>query len=245
MIATQALADDCRVQRYDQTASILKVVDGDTVVLASKQKVRLIGINTPELAHGHKKAEPYAKMAKRYLQKQLAPAKKVYLRWGIQHKDHYGRLLAHLFLEDGQNLNAMLVKQGLAYAIVVPPNTMLADCYFKLEQRAQKKEKYIWSSAISRFRLASQFNIKDTGFSLVKGTVIRIGKSKGSIWLQLAPAFTVRIKRNDFKYFRKLNLARLSVDSLKGKTLYLRGWVYQWKKKLYMRIRHPRMIMGL
>ncbi len=244
-IVAEVAASECKVKRYDTEATVVKVVDGDSVTLAGKRKVRLIGINAPELARYPEKAEPYALAAKQYLKTQLAANKKVHLKFGQQHKDRYGRLLAHLFLKDGRNLNAMLVKQGLASAIVVPPNTALIDCYFSLEQQARQKAKNIWSAHSFKNTPASQLKLKDTGFAFIQGTVMRIGKSRGSIWLQLAPKFTLRIKRKDFKYFKTLDLKKLRLEDFKGKTLYARGWIYQWKKELYMQVRHPKMINGL
>jgi len=235
-----AAAAECGVKHYDQTANVARVVDGDTVVLADKQRVRLIGIDAPELAHYPKKAEAYGVAAKRYLNRQLRANKKVYLKFGRQKKDHYGRLLAHLFLSDGRNLNGMLVKQSLASAVVVPPNVALIDCYFKLEREARKKEKNIWS--VASFKVVDADKIKNTGFAFIKGKVMHIGKSRGSIWLQLAPVFTLRIKRKNFKYFKNIDLKNLRLKDLKDKTLYARGWVYKWKNEFYLQIRHPKMI---
>jgi len=241
--SNQAIAVDCGVNRYDATAMVLRVVDGDTVILSDKQKVRLIGINAPERARYPKKAEAYALAAKRYLKRQLTANKKIHLKFGQQNKDRYGRLLAHIFLSNGRNLNAMLVKQGLASAIVVPPNTALINCYFRLEQQARRKAKNIWSA--NTFKIIPASLLKDTGFAFIKGNVMRLGKSKDSIWLQLAPKFTLRIKRKDFKYFKRFDLKNLKQEDLKDKTLYVRGWIYQWKKELYMQVRHPKMISGL
>lgn len=244
-IPIEIAAAECGVKSYDRTATVVRVVDGDTVALSDKQKVRLIGINAPELAHYSKKTEPYALAAKQYLQTQLAANKEIYLKFGRQRKDHYGRVLAHLFLKGGRNLNAMLVKQGLASAIVVPPNIALINCYFKLEQQARKKEKNIWSVGSFKNIDATKLKISDTGFAFIKGNVMRVGKSRGSIWLQLAPEFTLRIKRKDFKYFKGFDLKNLKLEDLKDKTLSVRGWVYKWKEELYMQIRHPKMISGL
>ncbi len=243
-ISTQAIAEECGVNRYDATAKVLRVVDGDTVILSNKQKVRLIGINAPERARYPKKAEAYASAAKRYLKRQLATNKKIHLKFGRQKKDRYGRLLAHILLSDGRNLNAMLVKQGLASAIVVPPNTAFINCYFRLEQQARKKAKNIWSANTFKVIPASQLKLKDTGFAFIKGNVMRVGKSRDSIWLQLAPEFTLRIKRKDFKYFKSLNLNSIKLEDLKDKTLFARGWIHERKKELYMQVRHPKMISG-
>jgi len=244
IVLVGVVAAECEVGGYDQSARILRVIDGDTVVLSNKKKVRLLGINAPELSHKLKKEQPYAKAAKYYLKRQLGLDKIIHLKFGKQKKDHYGRLLAHLFLKDGRNLNAMLVKAGFASAVAVPPNIALIDCYFKLEQQAKEKGKNIWSSGDFNYKWAKDLNVKDSGFSFVKGKVIRVGKSRDSIWLQLADQFTLRIKRKDFKYFKNVKLANLNLKKLEKHTLYTRGWIYKWKDELYMQIRHPKMIYG-
>ena len=150
---------------------------------------------------------------------------------------------------DGRNLGAMLLKKGLAMAIVVPPNVSFSDCYFKLDTQsreyASKNDGSIWTHRFFKYKEANEINNNMTGFNLIKGKVIRVGRSRNSVWLQLAPKFTIRIKRKDFKYFKNIKLENLNKRQLKNKILYLRGWVYQWKKELYIHLRHPRMIEGL
>lgn len=231
-------------KQYDEVATVLRVVDGDTVVLTDKRKVRFIGVNAPELAHYPKKAEPFALSAKRFVLSSLSSNKKVKLKHGVQKKDRYGRLLAHVFLNDGRNLNAMLLKKGLASAIVVPPNSRFSHCYFSLEQIARKELnlKNIWSHKFFQYKEAQKLDKLVKGFRFIKGKVKRIGSSRDSIWLQLAPKLTIRVRRKDFKYFPKLELENLTFEKIKNKTVYVRGWVYKWKNDLYIQLRHPGMI---
>lgn len=240
---------DCRSNQYDEVATVKRVIDGDTLVLKNNRKIRIIGINTPELGHYPKQAEPLAINAKQFVETTLSQNKKIKLKYGKQNKDRYGRLLAHVFLMDGRNLAVMLLKKGLAMAIVVPPNSLFSNCYFKLEAQSReytlKKGASIWKHPFFKHKEANTINHKMTGFSLIKGKVIRVGRSRDSIWLQLAAKFTIRIKRKDFKYFKNIKLENLNKRQLKNKNLYIRGWVYQWKKELYIQLRHPRMIEGL
>jgi len=240
---------DCSSNQYDEVATVKRVIDGDTLVLKNKRKIRIIGINTPELGHYPKQAEPLALSAKQFVETTLSPNKNIKLKYGKQNKDRYGRLLAHVFLMDGRNLGAMLLKKGLAMAVVVPPNALFSNCYFKLDRQSReytsKKGGSIWKHPFFQYKEANKINHNMTGFSFIKGKVIRIGRSRDSIWLQLAAKFTIRIKRKDFKYFKKIRLESLNKRQLKNKDLYIRGWIYLWKKELYIQLRHPRMIEGL
>ena len=232
----------CELNRYDQVVVVKRVTDGDTLILKDGRKVRLIGINTPELATKNRIAEPYALQAKRFVETALKSNKEIFIQYGEQAKDRYGRVLAHVALRNKQNLNALILKQGLASTIVVPPNVQLADCYFKHEQLARAQGLNRWSHPDSLYIAADTLKETMTGFRFVYGTVRRVGRSRGSIFLQLANKFTLRIKRKDFKYFPNLDLEHMSLDNFTNKTVYTRGWVYQWNKSLYLQLRHDKMM---
>ncbi len=233
----------CSVKKYNEAVRVLRVTDGDTVVLTDKRKIRLIGINTPELAHYPKPAEAFSLQAKRFVEASIRPNKNVYLKYGAERKDHYGRVLAHLFLNDGRNLNAMLVENGLASAVVFPPNLNLVDCYFRAERKAKNNRRNIWAHAYGQYRDANK--VAKKGYAFIKGNVIRVGRSRDSVWLQLATKFTVRIKKRDFKYFPGLDLKKITTEQLKNKKIYLRGWVYKWKRSFYVQARHAYMMQVL
>jgi len=235
-------ATTCGVKEFDEKVKVLRVVDGDTLVLADKRKIRFIGVNSPELAHYPKRAEPFSVAAKQFLESILPNNKKLFIKYGVQQRDRYGRLLAHLFLKNGRNINAMLLEKGLASAVVVPPNLNLKDCYFAAESKAKVKSLNIWGYQYSQYLAAEKVSIANKGFHFIKGRVSRVGRSKGSIWLQLAKKFTLRIKRKDFKYFPLLNLNKITVKDFSGKIIYARGWVYEWKRELYLQVRHADMM---
>jgi len=239
---TISLLNACELSRYDQVVVVKRVTDGDTLILKDGRKVRLIGINTPELATKRRIAEPYALQAKRFVETALKSNKEIFIQYGEQAEDRYGRVLAHVALKDKQNLNTLILKQGLASAIVVPPNAQLADCYFKHEQLARSRGLNLWRHPDNQYIAADSLTETLTGFRFVYGTVRRVGRSRGSIFLQLANKFTLRIKRKDFKYFPNLDLEHLSLDNIRNKTVYARGWVYLWKKSLYLQLRHEKMI---
>ena len=126
------LADSaCSSTQFHETASVKYVHDGDTLHLHDGRKVRLIGINTPEVAHGKHAAEHYATEAKNALQDLFKDNKTISLIIGKERNDRYQRLLAHGFTEDGTNIQAALLAQGVAYAVIFPPNTKFTNCYLE------------------------------------------------------------------------------------------------------------------
>lgn len=95
-------------------ALVSRIVDGDTVELGTGEKVRLLGINTPE------RGQPYYEESKNRL-KELIEGKEVTLERDITDKDQYGRLLRHVFLNN-ENVNIKLVREGLATVYIISPN---------------------------------------------------------------------------------------------------------------------------
>jgi micrococcal nuclease len=98
---------------------VADVVDGDTVKLMIDDKlttVRLIGIDTPETVHPTKPVEPYGKRASEFLHNLLAGGS-VFLEYGAERTDKYGRQLAYLYrAPDGLFVNLEIVRQGYGRA---------------------------------------------------------------------------------------------------------------------------------
>jgi len=232
-VATAA-GSACQADRIDETVRIRYVHDGDTVWLDDGRKVRIIGLNTPELARDETPAEPLAEQARNTLRQQLGPMAKVGLRYGHEKTDRYGRLLAHLFNTGGDNISEGLLRKGLAYSLTVPPNLWQAECYQRAEQAARRQQAGLWSAKYRRILDAGRLADSTRGFQLIRGTVQRIGHSRSAIWLNFNRRFAVRIVRADLAYFSGVDF-----EKLKGKPLEVRGWVQYHKQQLRMRIRHP------
>ncbi len=115
---TTAVADDCRVER---------VADGDTFYCRDGRRVRLIGIDAPELAQGHG-----GRLALDALRKLLPRGAMVRLELDAAGRDRYGRILAHVWA-DSLLVNEAMVRRGWAVLYTVPPNVK----YVRRLQRAQ------------------------------------------------------------------------------------------------------------
>lgn len=122
---------------------VARVIDGDTIELANGERVRYIGIDTPE------RGQPYYEAAKRF-NAQLVQGKHVELEFDVQQRDRYGRLLAYVHVEhNGKRVfvNAELVRQGYALAYTVPPNVKYADEFVRLQRIARRRGLGLWSEA--------------------------------------------------------------------------------------------------
>jgi micrococcal nuclease len=131
----------------ESNSVVTHVYDGDTVKLLNGQKVRYIGMDTPEVQHGKNKAECFAKKS---LQKnmELVLNKKVRLVKDISETDKYGRLLRYVYVEDEEGrevfVNDYLVKEGYATTLTIPPDVAYLDKLKLSQQQAEGKNKGLW-----------------------------------------------------------------------------------------------------
>ncbi len=240
LAAGSASADtvDCPTSRVDEHVTVAYVYDGDTLRLQDGRKVRLIGINTPEIAHPRRAStttdEPLARRARQTVQQLLRKTPEIRLRLGRQRHDRYQRLLAHVYLADGRNLEAILLQQGLAAQIVVPPNTYALECYRQAERVARQQRQGLWREDYFRPLDSEHLPAALKGFRFIQGRVSRVSHSRRSLWIELGQRFAVRIARKDLPLFRDND-----PQQWLGKTIIVRGWVSRYRKKAMIHVRHP------
>ncbi|MEK5357808.1 stalk domain-containing protein [Paenibacillus sp. FSL L8-0709] len=119
-----------------------RTVDGDTIELNDGEKVRLIGVNTPESVQSGP-IEFYGVEASNYTKAQLT-GKTVYIT--SENKDTYGRTLGYVFLTDGTFYNALLASEGYATVMTIEPNTKWSPYFEYVQSQAKKKSVGIWSN---------------------------------------------------------------------------------------------------
>jgi micrococcal nuclease len=124
--------------------SVVRIVDGDTLVLDGNERVRLIGINTPESVDPRRPVQWYGKEAAAWTRKELA-GKKVRLAFDVEPKDKYGRTLAYVFLENGTFFNLRLVEEGYAFSYPYPPNVAHVEEFRAAERKAREAGRGLWS----------------------------------------------------------------------------------------------------
>lgn len=151
---TSALAAERDAERV--SAELLRVVDGDTIVVdieGSEERVRYIGIDTPELHHPRMPVMPLAREAKRANEELLAGGR-IELSFDVEKRDRYGRLLAYVFvIPDARRsphnaspvfVNLRLVEMGLARCYTFPPNVAHVDEFVAAQRKARAKGLGIW-----------------------------------------------------------------------------------------------------
>jgi micrococcal nuclease len=126
------------------SAVVARVVDGDTVVLRGGERVRYIGVDTPESVKPGTPVQCYAKAASRF-NAQLVEGRRVRLRYDAERHDRYGRTLAYLYrARDGLFVNAELVRRGYARVLTIPPNVAHAGQFRRLAARARRAGRGLW-----------------------------------------------------------------------------------------------------
>jgi micrococcal nuclease len=124
---------------------VVRVVDGDTIAVRIDErveKVRYIGVNTPELHHPTRREEPGGRQA-HAANRRLVEGKRVRLELDVQSRDRYGRLLAYVWTGDTM-VNAELVRLGYAQVMTVPPNVRHQTLFLKLQRDAREAGRGLW-----------------------------------------------------------------------------------------------------
>ena len=225
----------CPPSKLHETAQLAYVHDGDTLKLKDGRKIRLLGIDTPEVARNNRPAQNFAYQARDALRALIKTSNnKIGLSFGFERKDKYRRTLAHLYLANGTNIQAQLIQQGLATAYVTPPNDRMADCYRQAEAVAINKKLGIWSLPEYQVIPATQLKKSDRGFRRIQGEVTGIRQNSKTFWIDLQGPVRIRIAATDLHYFSLYNLQQLT-----GKIIRVRGWIHPKKKGHFMALRHP------
>ncbi|MEP7162818.1 MAG: thermonuclease family protein [Candidatus Moraniibacteriota bacterium] len=122
---------------------VKRVVDGDTFELESGEKVRLIGVDTPESVKPNTPVQCFGKEASNYLE-DLLEGKEVRLEKDVSETDRYGRLLRYAYLDD-ELVNEKLVREGYASAASFPPDVSKQDLFRQAEGDARTHERGLWA----------------------------------------------------------------------------------------------------
>lgn len=121
-----------------------RVVDGDTIILDGQERVRLIGVDTPETKHPRKPVQYFGKEASEFT-RCLVEGERVRLEYDQERTDRYGRTLAYVFLEDGTFLNAEIIKQGYGFAYTKYPFKYM-EKFRAYEREAWENDRRLWAS---------------------------------------------------------------------------------------------------
>ena len=132
------------------SATVKRVVDGDTIDIAiggNTERVRLIGINTPETKHPTKGVECYGPEASAYTEQLLPKGTKLRVERDIEARDKYGRLLLYVYIENSNVfVNLDLVLQGYARPMVFEPNTAHKADFAQAATQAELRNVGLWQA---------------------------------------------------------------------------------------------------
>ena len=228
---------------HTEGVTVRHVLDGDSVILTDQRQVRLIGINAPEFGKDGRPDEPLAAAARDRL-RELVQGKNVRLVLEEEQRDHYGRWLAHLQLPDDTKVDEVLLKEGLASAIAIPPNVSQVRRLFEAETVARAARRGIWGLAYSTPVPAESLASAHTGFCFVRGRVTHVGRSQKYVYLDMGPQFALRIGHADWKqYFHDGRCC--GIQNWRGAQIEARGWISEQNGRLHMSIGHPAMLQRL
>jgi endonuclease YncB( thermonuclease family) len=227
---------------------VVKVVDGDTLVLSDGRSVRLVGIQAPKLPLGRKhiRKQPFADQSKRALE-DLTLGKTLRLSYGGREQDRYRRALAHLHTPDGIWIQGRLLELGLARVYSFRDNRARVADMLALEARARADKKGLWGHSFYTIRgvLKTETYDIDT-FQVVSGLVHNAARVRGRVYLNFAEDwrrdFTVTISGRDARAFAKSGVdMKTWPASWVGKRLRVRGWIY-WRNGPMIDATHPEQI---
>lgn len=123
------------------------VVDGDTFVVSGGERVRLIGVDTPETRDPRRPVGCFGKEASAFTASLLPRGTQVRLVGDAEQRDRYGRLLAYAYrLPDGLFVNAEVLRQGYALVLTIPPNVAHAEQFTALAREAREQNRGLWGA---------------------------------------------------------------------------------------------------
>jgi len=230
-----------RIVRVDPQVAwyrVAKVHDGDTLQLEDGRKIRLLGINTPEIESRHRSGEPGGIAARNWLTSQIGHGK-IRLEWDQQKQDHYGRWLAHLFTEQQLHLNLELVRAGLATVSLIPPNTRYSATLLAAQQQAEQQQLGIWSMSAYQPRSAEQAIASPRhGWQRILARPQAVRPGRTYIRLSLSAKLDVKIPKTALVHFPPL-------EHYLHRPVEIRGWLSRHKDSYSILVRHPSALITL
>lgn len=213
------------------------VVDGDTLHLAGGEKLRLVGVNTPELGRDGHPDEPLARAARQSLQAEVANGA-VWLQDAEESRDRHGRLLAYAFNGEGQSLSGQLIRRGMGFHVAISPNVVWADCLQRAEREARDVALGVWSEPAFQPLAATNLANSRRGFVRIRDEVTHVSFKDNGWWLQLGGKIGVRIGRGNQGAFSRDELRQLD-----GQVVEVRGWLIPRDGDWWMiNLGHPSML---
>ncbi|MEM5787238.1 MAG: thermonuclease family protein [Syntrophobacteraceae bacterium] len=134
-----------KADRQRSAGLVKHVLDGDTIILDTGEKVRYLGIDAPEVSHDGEPSECYARKAKE-ANSRMVFGKRVTLRYASIPRDRYGRLLAYVIVPDGTCANLELVRSGNACLYTKGEQLEMLPDLMAAQREAIKQRRGMWEA---------------------------------------------------------------------------------------------------
>ncbi|GAA5215312.1 thermonuclease family protein [Corallincola platygyrae] len=229
------LAVPCIPVEYNDSGFVKTINDGDTFTLQDGRRIRLVGIDAPEVDHLQpEKSQPLAVPAKELLTQLLPAGTPVKMRLDLREKDKYGRTLAVVVNQSNINVSEVLIKAGLARPYWIPPNYFGWRCYQLHEREARAQRVGLWGLPVNQPRSAVSVLPEQRRQVDVVGKITKVEESAKTLWLVLDNRIYVGIAKEHLPLFEDLALRAQLME-----TVRITGKVYQAYDKLRMTLEHP------
>ena len=127
--------------------TVERVVDGDTIVVSGGERVRLIGVDTPETNDPRRAVGCFGRQASEFTSTLLPTGSRVRLVGDVEQRDRFGRLLAYVYRQaDGLFVNAELLRRGFGQVLTIPPNVAHSEEFVALSREARQEERGLWGA---------------------------------------------------------------------------------------------------
>lgn len=120
------------------------IPDGDTIFLKSGEKIRYIGVDTPEMNHKKGKPQLFAREAREF-NKSITKGKRLRILLGNKKKDRFNRYLGYVYLPDGRMVNELILKKGMGWFYYHRDNSKFNSKLMKSQKKAMRSKIGIWS----------------------------------------------------------------------------------------------------
>jgi micrococcal nuclease len=149
-VSSACTGDEAAVSRDGANATVVRVVDGDTVQVdidGRREKLRLIGIDTPETVKPDTPVQCYGPEASAFTKQLLPEGTAVRIERDVEARDDYGRLLGYVYrADDGMFVNLEIVAQGYAVLLTFPPNVAHVDEFVAAARAAERANLGLWGA---------------------------------------------------------------------------------------------------
>ncbi|OIO71062.1 MAG: nuclease [Zetaproteobacteria bacterium CG1_02_55_237] len=227
---TAAHSGTLTVLSQSRWVDVANILDGDTFKTTRGERVRLLGINTPEVAHEASPAQTMGNAASKALADLIA-GQTVRLDFDTQRKDDYGRTLAQVYLRNGTWVNGEMVRSGMAHVYTFTPNLHWAEQLIQLEASARQEKLGIWRTERFSMLEANKVKAEHLGqFRVIHGQVNQPSRNGFSFKLG---RLNISIPRKYRSYFRT------PPDVKSGDSVVVHGVVRASSSGLYVALHSP------